>query len=221
MSMSKEPIVIVGTGDFGRALATRLHRFGFKVVLGSRSPSTVEAKVIPQHVELLENKEALQRGNIIIFAVHRQSYEALANEYRDMLKQKIVVDVNNPQTSKKGAQSSGEYLGSLLPESKVVKAFNVISAWALESDSFGGSKQVPLCSNNAEARRIIFQLVRDIGFEPIDRGSLKTAEELESIPFRFFPSWISPVAFSFILLLVITLYEFLRRYVNNGSVNIR
>ncbi|KXJ25407.1 metalloreductase STEAP3 isoform X2 [Exaiptasia diaphana] len=221
MSINEQPIVIVGTGDFGRALATRLHRFGFKVVLGSRNPSTVEAKVIPQNVEVLENKEALQRGNIIIFAVHRQSYEALANEYRDMLKEKIVVDVNNPQTSKKGAQSSGEYLGSLLPESKVVKAFNVISAWALESDSFGGSKQVPLCSNNAEARRIIFQLVRDIGFEPIDRGSLKTAEELESIPFRFFPSWISPVAFSFILLLVITLYEFLRRYVNNGSVNIR
>ncbi|XP_028516730.1 metalloreductase STEAP4 [Exaiptasia diaphana] len=124
MSMNEEPIVIVGTGDFGRALATRLHRFGFKVVLGSRNPSTVETKVIPLLVDVLENKEALQRGNIIIFAVHRQSYEALANEYRDMLKQKIVVDVNNPQTSKKGDQSSGEYLASLLPESKVVKAFN-------------------------------------------------------------------------------------------------
>ena len=142
--MNEEPIVIIGTGDFGRALATRLHRFGIKVILGSRNPITIEPKVIPLHVQVLENKEALQRGNIIIFAVHRQSYEVLANEYRDMLKEKIVVDVNNPETSKKGSQSSAEYLASLLPESKIVKAFNVVSAWALESDSFGGSKQVQL-----------------------------------------------------------------------------
>lgn len=213
------PVIIIGTGDFGRALATRLHRFGIPVVLGSRNPSIVETKIIPHQVEVLENKEALKLGNIVILAIHREQYEVVTEEFQTALKGKIVVDVNNHQTSKK-TKSSAEYLAQLLPGSKVVKAFNVISAWALESDSFGGSKQVPLCSNNAEARRVIFQLIRDIGFEPIDRGSLKTAAELESIPYRFFPTWIKPVIFSFVLFILIICFEILRRFVNMGKVNI-
>jgi predicted dinucleotide-binding enzyme/DMSO/TMAO reductase YedYZ heme-binding membrane subunit len=216
-----KPIVIVGTGDFGRALATRLHRFGINVVLGSRNPGYVETKIIPQGVDIVDNKEALELSNVVILAIHRESYEVVTEEFQNALKGKIVVDVNNPQVSKKCKTSSAEYLAQLLPDSKVVKAFNVISAWALDSDSFGGSKQVPLCSNDAEARRVIFQLIRDIGFEPIDRGSLKTAMEIESIPYRFFPSWIKPVVFSFFLLLLIICYGFLRKVVNNGELRIR
>ena len=39
-------------------------------------------------------------------------------------------------------RSQAEYLGQLFPMSRVVKAFNVLSAYALESGGIQGSKQV-------------------------------------------------------------------------------
>ena len=38
--------------------------------------------------------------------------------------------------------SQAEYLSSLFPQSNVVKGFNVLSAYALESGGLQGSKQV-------------------------------------------------------------------------------
>jgi len=46
-------------------------------------------------------------------------------------------------------RSNAEYLQGLVPEAKVVKGFNVLSAYALESGGLQGSKEVGLsdCQN--------------------------------------------------------------------------
>ena len=41
-------------------------------------------------------------------------------------------------------RSQAEYLANLFPDSKVVKGFNVLSAYALGSGTVQGSKQVQL-----------------------------------------------------------------------------
>lgn len=45
---------------------------------------------------------------------------------------KILVDVSNNRRVNQYPESNAEYLASLLPESIVVKGFNVISAWAMQ-----------------------------------------------------------------------------------------
>lgn len=45
---------------------------------------------------------------------------------------KILVDVSNNRRVNQYPESNAEYLASLLPDSIVVKGFNVISAWALQ-----------------------------------------------------------------------------------------
>ena len=63
-----------------------------------------------------------------------------------LLQGKIVIDCSNRSTiHRKEERSQAEYLQSLVPESaSVVKAFNVLSAYALESGGIQGSKQVTL-----------------------------------------------------------------------------
>lgn len=45
---------------------------------------------------------------------------------------KILVDVSNNRRMNQYPESNAEYLASLLPDSIVVKGFNVISAWTLQ-----------------------------------------------------------------------------------------
>lgn len=45
---------------------------------------------------------------------------------------KILVDVSNNRRVNQYPESNAEYLASLLPDSIVVKGFNVISAWTLQ-----------------------------------------------------------------------------------------
>ena len=67
-------------------------------------------------------------------------------------KGKIVVDVSNRTQTSFKELSNAEYLSSLLPKAHVVKGFNVISAWALEQDIYGGSRTVYICGDIAEAK---------------------------------------------------------------------
>ena len=48
---------------------------------------------------------------------------------------KILVDVSNNRRVNQYPESNAEYLASLLPQSVVVKGFNVISAWAMQQAS--------------------------------------------------------------------------------------
>ena len=62
------------------------------------------------------------------------------------------MDVSNRSQAFFGTISQAEHLAELTPSANVVKGFNVISAWALENDIYGGSKMVLLCGDNAEAK---------------------------------------------------------------------
>ncbi|XP_076067462.1 metalloreductase STEAP4-like [Oratosquilla oratoria] len=181
-------IVIVGSGDFGRALAHRLCQMGLGGVVASRQPE--------RNRELVENcggtigtyEELLPTGRIVILAVPQESYSQLPAH---LLQNKILVDVSNRNLDEKArSKSNAETLQELFPRSWVVKAFNTLSAYALERGAIQGSKEVPICGNNPEARATIAQLVRDLGFQPVDSGGLGGAVQIEEQPLRFFsPEW--------------------------------
>lgn len=49
--------------------------------------------------------------------------------------------------------------------------------------------QIPISSDNARARRLVSELVRNMGLHPVDFGALRAAREIEEIPFSFFREW--------------------------------
>lgn len=140
-SNKRETVCIFGTGDFGRALGHKMIQAGYPVVYGSRS--TQISNLIPKDAEVLGHAEAAQKAAIIILAIQRQHYNFLT-PLAEVLRGKVLVDISNNLKLNQYAESNAEHLAQLLPGSKVVKAFNTVSAWALQSGTLDASRQVRL-----------------------------------------------------------------------------
>ncbi|XP_025895253.1 metalloreductase STEAP4 isoform X2 [Nothoprocta perdicaria] len=138
-SNKKETVAIFGTGDFGRALAYKMIQSGYAVVFGSRQAQI--SSLIPKGAEVLSHTEAAQKAAIIIIAIPRQHYNFLL-PLAEVLHGKVLVDVSNNLKLNQYPQSNAEYLAELIPGAKVVKAFNTVSAWALQSGTLDASRQV-------------------------------------------------------------------------------
>ncbi|XP_051857467.1 metalloreductase STEAP4 isoform X1 [Antechinus flavipes] len=138
-SDKQESVCVFGTGDFGRSLGLKMFQCGYSVVFGSRNPEL--SSLHHKEIEVLSHAEAAQRSDIIIIAIHRDHYKFLG-KLTEELQGKILVDISNNLKINQYPESNAEYLAELVPGAKVVKAFNTISAWALQSGHLDGSRQV-------------------------------------------------------------------------------
>merc|ERR1712106_1172354 len=181
-------ICVMGSGDFGRALAGRLAASGYPVNIASRNPDK-NRSLIPSGVEV-SGLSSAACADLIIAAVPMDFYHTLP---ANLLKGKVVVDVSNRSTiNAKTTESQAEQLARLLPESSVVKSFNVLSAHSLESGGMQGSKQVFVAGDDVFARDLVSGVVRGAGFTPVDLGCLSAARTIEDIPVAVFPQWRVP-----------------------------
>lgn len=137
---SSRTIGILGSGDFARSLSMRLVCSGFKVVVGSRNPKR-NASLFPSTAEVTFQADAVKKADIIFVAVFREHYTTLC-DLSEELSDKILVDVSNNTEINHHQESNAEYLAALFPACPVVKGFNVISAWTLQSGPRDGNKQV-------------------------------------------------------------------------------
>ena len=58
------------------------------------------------------------------------------------------------------------------------------------------------------AKLKVNDLIRQMGYIPVDRGSIRSAREIEDIPVRQFPEWKTPLIISSILFVVFFLLAF-------------
>ncbi|NXK24579.1 STEA4 Metalloreductase, partial [Arenaria interpres] len=193
VSNKREAVCIFGTGDFGRALGHKLIQSGYPVVFGSRSTQT--SSLIPKDAEVLSHAEAAQKAAIIIIAIQRQHYNFLA-PLAEILRGKVLVDISNNLKINQYPESNAEYLAQLVPGAKIVKAFNTVSAWALQSGTLDASRQVFVCGDDMEAKQMVMDIVRALGLTPLDQGSLLAAQEIENYPLQLFPMWKFPILLS-------------------------
>lgn len=212
---------ILGSGDFARSLATRLVGSGFSVVVGSRNPKRTVG-LFPSAAQVTFQEDAVGSPEVIFVAVFREHYSSLCG-LSDQLGGKILVDVSNPteQEHLQHRESNAEYLASLFPTCTVVKAFNVVSAWTLQAGPRDGNRQVPICSDQPEAKRMVSDLAHAMGFTPVDMGSLASAREVEAMPLRLLPGWKVPTILALGLFIFFYVYNFVRDvlqpYVQEGK----
>ncbi|XP_063788906.1 metalloreductase STEAP3 isoform X2 [Pseudophryne corroboree] len=203
-----DTIGILGTGNFARSLATRLLYSGFKVVVGSRNPKR-NACLFPSDAEVTCQEDAMKRAELLFVAVFREHYSTLSS-LSEALSGKILIDVSNNLEINVHGESNAEYLAALFPQCTVVKAFNVVSAWALQAGPKDGNKQVLISSNSPDARSRVASIARSMGFIPVDMGSLCAAREIENIPLRLLPFWKIPSVLALCLFIFFYLYNFVR-----------
>ncbi|XP_061658664.1 metalloreductase STEAP3-like [Syngnathoides biaculeatus] len=199
---------ILGTGDFSRSLARRLVASGYHVVVGSRTPKRYVA-LFPEEAQVTSQLEAVSQADVVFVAIFPEHHPTLL-ELKPALAGKILVDVSNGMQIKRGGPSHAEQLANMFPESFIVKGFNTISAWVLQTGPRDGSRQVFLCSNSSKAKNSVQAICRRMGFCPVDMGLLSYSAEIENLPFHLFPSWGTPILITVILFIFFYLYNFIR-----------
>ncbi|XP_068426077.1 metalloreductase STEAP4-like [Clinocottus analis] len=202
----QELLCIFGTGDLGRSLGQRLLQSGYRVVYGSRRPHSCGP--LPQGAQATSHEAAAQSAGLVFICIHRGHYDFLES-LAPQLKGKVLVDVSNNLKKNIYPEANAEYLQRLIPGAHVVKAFNTLSAWALQNGPSDANRQVHLCGNSAEAKQAVAEVATKLGLSVLDKGCLSAARELEDFPLQLFPEWRLPLrvavgltAFFFFFLLI-------------------
>lgn len=189
------PVVIIGTGWIGRALAKRLVKAGVPTLMGSRNPdrfnyNSKQSFSVPCPV--ISISEAIEAAKkILILAIPVDGHRKFAEDFGSLIAQNLtVVDVSNDQ--KPGA---ADKLRHLLPQAKIVKAFNTVAAYHLNSD--GQLPNPVMASGDASAKDVLQEhVLKPLGFPVLDLGGTESMAQQERIPMRFFDKWRAAAAVS-------------------------
>ncbi|XP_056618102.1 metalloreductase STEAP4 [Triplophysa dalaica] len=212
----QETVCIFGTGDFGHSLGLRLLQSGYNVVYGSRDPKN--SKFLPKGSKVMTHAEAAHEAQVIFVAVQRDHYGFLSSLASE-LDGKVLVDISNNIRSGMYTESNAEYMSILVPAATVVKAFNTISAWSLQSGGLDANRQVLVCGDRADAKQMVVDIAQALGFAALDKGSLKAASELEDQPLQLFPLWRLPLRIAIGLTAFIFFYVVIRDVIYEGVTN--
>lgn len=175
---------IIGSGEIGSALAKKFAQNRIKVAIANtRGPDSLTSlanelgdSVIPKLLA-----DAI-KSELIILAVPFSSLGSIAQEQSDW-NGKIVIDTMNAfgvPLEVLGDSSSSGLVTRALPGARVVKAFNHLPSAILASNPIGngGRRVVFISSDDHEASSFVANLAKQLGFAPIELGSLATGSAL-------------------------------------------
>jgi predicted dinucleotide-binding enzyme len=178
-------IGIIGAGMIGSALARRLAPLGHDVAIAnSRGPESLQALASELGVRAVTAAEAARSGEIVVVTIPQGAIPRLPRGLFDGVPADVaVVDTGNYYPSRDGRIAEldegkvesvwvSEHLGR-----PVVKAFNNIYASHLieKARPKGAPDRValPVSGDPPDARAKVMQLVDELGFDPVDAGSLE------------------------------------------------
>ena len=132
--------------------------------------------------------DASWEADIIILAVPYAAEKEIAQKIKEVANQKIVISIANPLNETYNGMvtapdtSAAEELQKLLPNSKVIKAFNTTFAADFSTPVIDG-KQVDafIAGNDEEALQTVSEVVTTAGFNPIVAGDLSVSRTLENM----------------------------------------
>ncbi|MBL7661872.1 NADPH-dependent F420 reductase [bacterium] len=171
-------IAIIGAGNVGKTLGTAWEKKGQSVLYGVRNPK-------PGTTEL-EVTAAVTASDVIILAVPWSAMPSVL-ENKALFRGKVVVDCTNPINSDftgltlGNTDSGGETVARMIPEAKVVKAFNSCGFNVMANPEFPtGKATMFVAGDDKAAKETTLELAQSIGFEAIDAGPLVQSRYLEA-----------------------------------------
>ena len=95
----------------------------------------------------------------------------------------IPLDEDNSQIQLGTTTSGAEELAKRLPHAHIVRAYNTVPSEVLFGVFANREQttrpQLVICGDDEQAKRTVWKLVRDTGFEPLDAGGLRVARYTE------------------------------------------
>lgn len=187
-------VAVLGTGDVGKALARGFLALGHEVMMGSREATNEKLLAWVKETGTRASggtfADAAKFGELIILATLGQANEAaLIAAGAENLRGKILVDTTNPLDFSSGkpklagslGDSAGERVQRLMPEAKVVKAFNTVGNSHMFKPTFAAMPTMFICGDDAGAKTRMVDVLRDFGWETADIGGIENSHYLEAM----------------------------------------
>lgn len=175
-------IGIIGSGHIGGTLTRRLRSLGHDVaVANSRGPQSLTDLAAETGARAVPVEEAVQGAELVVIAIPLKAVPQLPAALFDG---KLVVDANNYYSQRDGdipelldrSLSSSRWTADHLKGARIVKVFNNIQAAHLMDQGkpagTAGRIALPVAADDADAKRIVMGLVDELGFDPVDAGTL-------------------------------------------------
>lgn len=189
-------VTIIGAGNMGRGIATRLLSGGHSVTLidQNEAQATELAKQLQASVKGGATASTASSGSalkdeVVVLAVYYPVVASVIEQYGKQFDGKVVVDITNTLndtfTEPRFDNTSGaEEIAKLLPNAKVVKAFNTTFAGTLVSGQVAGQPlDVLIAGDDSAAKALVADLAQAGGLRPVDAGPLRRARQLEAVGF--------------------------------------
>jgi len=190
-------IGVLGSGIVGRVLASAFLNEGHSVMLGTRNISKEE--VTKWQTEnsgglLGSFQETAQFGEIIVLAVSGLAVEdAITLAGKEHFFEKTVIDATNPIAAvppDNGVlkffttleDSLMERIQQILPDARLVKAFNSVGNAFMYKPNFpGGTPTMFICGNDDGAKQTVTEILTSFGWETEDMGKAEAARAIEPL----------------------------------------
>lgn len=184
---------IIGSGDVGKKLGDSFVDLGHSVKIGTRDANKL-AEWASKHgtrASAGSFADAAAFGDIIVIATSwAGTASALDMANPKNMAGKIVIDVTNPldfstmppKLAVGNTDSAGETVQRLLPEARVVKAFNIVGNPHMYKPNFSeGRPTMFICGNDDSAKKMVTDLLTAFGWESIDIGGIEGSRLLEPL----------------------------------------
>lgn len=178
-------IGIIGAGNIGGTLTRRFSKLGHKVfVANSRGPETLNDLASETGATPVTVEQAARSGEIVVVTIPMKNIPSLPRDlFKGVPEDVVVIDTCNYYPQQRDGRIDPIENG--MPESRwveqqigrpVIKVFNNIYAeHLLKMGRSAGSKDrvaLPVSGDDPRAKQIVFKLVDELGFDPIDNDGL-------------------------------------------------
>ena len=196
-------IGILGTGTVGNTIGSKLVQLGHEVKMGSRTVNNPKAtewvKANGSKASQGTFSNAAAFGEVVFNCTAGSvSLEALKQAGNENLKDKVLVDLSNPLDFSHGMpptltvcnnDSVGEQLQRAFPDTKVVKALNMVNCNVMVNPSLvPGDHDIMISGNDANAKsRVREMLTKWFGWKSVvDLGDISGSRGME----MYLPLWL-------------------------------
>jgi predicted dinucleotide-binding enzyme len=176
-------IGILGTGNIGKTLVTRLSQAGHDVkVANSRGPDTIDPELLESGARAVTTEEALIDVEVVILSIPLNRLPGIAKLVGSLAQETVVIDTSNYypfRDEKIEAIEQGQVESLWVTEQlgrPVAKAWNAIGSASLAKKGKPagavGRIAIPVAADRDHDRQVTMSLVDDTGLDAVDSGPL-------------------------------------------------
>src|SRR5438132_6983739 len=182
---------ILGSGLMGGKLGTIFARAGHEVVFSyARSEQKLKtlARDARRKARAGTPREAAEEADAVLLAVHWSRIEDVLNQAGD-LSGKVIVTCSLPMNEDSTelvvahTSSGSEELAKRISKARVVAAFQTVPSEVLfgvyEAKRKASRPSLVYCGDDESGKGVAAELIRDVGFDPVDAGPLRIARYTE------------------------------------------